>query len=120
MRLWHHQLIPRLDRQRLLGQHRECCALRGNGWGRKHATVNYVFKHPYQLLYWYHCAVMWEMNKRGYKVNNWWLNILYRGKNCQYATSSFVGKTDLMDYPEHDDKYLIECVNNLISKGVKL
>ncbi|WP_288618589.1 pyrimidine dimer DNA glycosylase/endonuclease V, partial [uncultured Weissella sp.] len=43
MRLWHESLIPKLPRQQLLGQHRECCALRGGGWGKKHATVNYVF-----------------------------------------------------------------------------
>ena len=43
MRLWHEKLISKLPRQQLLGQHRECCALRGNGWGKKHATVDYVF-----------------------------------------------------------------------------
>lgn len=45
MRLWHESLIPYLPRQQLLGQHRECCALRGKGWGKKHKTVNYVFEH---------------------------------------------------------------------------
>ena len=29
MRLWHQALIPKLPRPQLLGQHRECCALRG-------------------------------------------------------------------------------------------
>lgn len=41
MRLWHEDLIAKLPRPQLLGQHRECCALRGNGWGKKHATVDY-------------------------------------------------------------------------------
>ena len=41
MRLWHQDMINKLPRQQLLGQHRECCALRGNGWGRQHATVNW-------------------------------------------------------------------------------
>ena len=31
MRLWHEQLIPVLPKNQLLGQYRECCALRGNG-----------------------------------------------------------------------------------------
>lgn len=35
MRLWHRDLLPLLDRQRLLAQHRECAALRGLGWGKK-------------------------------------------------------------------------------------
>ena len=39
MRLWHEALISKLPRQQLLGQHRECCALRGAGWGRKHSVV---------------------------------------------------------------------------------
>lgn len=45
MRLWHESLIPYLPRQQLLGQHRECCDLRGKGWDKKHKTVNYVFEH---------------------------------------------------------------------------
>ena len=32
MRLWHQSLISKLPSKQLLGQHRECCALRGNGW----------------------------------------------------------------------------------------
>ena len=31
MRLWHEQMIPKLQKNQLLGQHRECCALRGMG-----------------------------------------------------------------------------------------
>jgi len=34
MRLWHESLITKLPRQQLLGQHRECCALRGGGGGK--------------------------------------------------------------------------------------
>ena len=50
MRLWHETLISDLPRQQLLGQHRECCALRGKGWDRPHATVQYVFDYsPYKL-----------------------------------------------------------------------
>ena len=58
MRLWHESLIPQLPRPQLLGQHRECCALRGNGWGRKHATVDYVFTHSPYRLYAYHDLIM--------------------------------------------------------------
>ena len=62
MRLWHQSLIPQLPRAQLLGQHRECAALRGNGWGRPHATVNYVFTHspicstPTTSLSWTKCS----------------------------------------------------------------
>ena len=60
MRLWHEALISQLPRPQLLGQHRECCALRGNGWGRKHATVDYVFTHSPYRLYAYHRLIMKE------------------------------------------------------------
>lgn len=65
MRLWHEKLISKLPRQQLLGQHRECCALRGNGWGKKHATVDYVFHYSPYRLFQYHQLVMDEMEKRG-------------------------------------------------------
>ena len=67
MRLWHQCLINRLPQHQLLGQHRECAALRGNGWGKRHATVNYVFDHSPYLLYRYHLLVIAEMESRGYQ-----------------------------------------------------
>ena len=80
MRLWHQSLIPYLDRERLLGQHRECCALRGKGWGKKHATVDYVFKYSREKLFAYHAIVMNEMCKRGYSAcEDWWYS-KYHGK----------------------------------------
>lgn len=72
MRLWHEALIPCLPRPQLLGQHRECCALRGLGWGRPHRTVNYVFRYPYEYLYAYHRLVMEAMRARGYQVDSLW------------------------------------------------
>ena len=50
MRLWHEQIIHLLPKNQLLGQHRECCALRGNGWNKKHKTVDYVFKYSSIIL----------------------------------------------------------------------
>ena len=65
MRLWSQQLIKVLPRQQLLGQHRELCALRGAGWGKKHATVDYVFTHIPERLVAYHFLIMKEMRERG-------------------------------------------------------
>lgn len=81
MRLWHEELIPLLPRQQLLGQHRECCAMRGNGWGKKHRVVDYVFKHSLHDLELYHAKVMQEMFNRGYKVSSEWFYRNYRGKH---------------------------------------
>lgn len=121
MRLWHQSLIPYLDNKRLLGQHRECCALRGNGWGKKHSTVDYVFKHDYLDLYHYHRIVMHEMYVRDYMPDVNWLIVKYRGKHAEAFDDpgAIYIRHDIV-YPEHDDAYLRECLLNLKSKGAEL
>jgi uncharacterized protein (TIGR02328 family) len=124
MRLWHQDLIPYLPRQQLLGQHRECAALRGNGWGKKHAIVDYVFKyHPSHLIA-YHFLIMNEMQRRGYKVDKNWYLTYYRGKSCDgWIHTCKTAVTTMVEYnykiyPEHDDKYLQECLLNLKNKNI--
>ncbi|MDF2634773.1 MAG: pyrimidine dimer glycosylase [Pelosinus sp.] len=116
MRLWHYQLIEYLPRQQLLGQHRECCALRGNGWGKKHAIVDYVFKHHPHILWNYHVRVMSEMKCRGYHVDKQWMDPCYRGKSCERYNLDRV--SELYNYPEHNEGYLKECLINLAGKGI--
>lgn len=125
MRLWHQDLIPHLPRQQLLGQHRECCALRGKGWGKKHAIVDYVFKYSPSRLYEYHLLVMKEMVKRGYQPDEIWHNSNYRGKNlCPYERleygANYIEHLGKPIYPEHNVDYLNECIKNLKSKGIHL
>lgn len=120
MRLWHEDLIKDLPRQQLLGQHRECCALRGAGWGKKHATVDYVFTHPFYKLYQYHLLIMDEMESRGYQPDPKWRQVNYRGKQLPLEDS--VSEVPLTHpiYPEHNDDYLRECLENLAEKGIEL
>lgn len=106
MRLWHQDLIPKLPRPQLLGQHRECCALRGNGWGKKHATVNYVFDYSPYRLYAYHRLIMEEMTARGYKVSPEWWEPTYRGKTCPAYPELEEEALSTPIYPEHQDTYL--------------
>lgn len=129
MRLWHYKLLPYLPRQQLLGQHRECCALRGNGWGKKHATVNYVFNYPPVCLYIYHVKVMREMQRRGYSASPEWFQERFRGKHCEcWNEENFYKRTNLditvvdfsFEYPEHNKAYLKECLLNLNGKGIHL
>ena len=126
MRLWHQELIPKLPRQQLLGQHRECCALRGAGWGRKHATVDYVFTHSPEKLVAYHLLIMEEMENRGYKPNLIWKNPNWRGDkigedNWIIGTNySNLVNINKIIYPEHNNEYLKECIDNLKSKGIDL
>lgn len=117
MRLWHEALLPDLPRQQLLGQHREVCALRGNGWNKKHQTVDYVFHYSPFKLYQYHLLVINEMLRRGYRPDLIWENPLYRGKNqLPYSSLEEVPLTKPI-YPEHDLSYLKECIQNLAGKG---
>lgn len=141
MRLWHEYLIPYLDNKRLIGQHRECCALRGKGWGRKHSVVNYVFEHHVVLLTQYHALILHECSMRGFKIDEQWFDIHYRGKNCSPFTDDEVNITIYLKhlksaleseeseldyystkfiYPEHNPKYLLECLENLKSKNAQL
>lgn len=133
MRLWHESLIPFLPRQQLLGQHRECCALRGKGWGKKHATVDYVFEYSPSFLVAYHNIVMDEMENRGYNVDPLWRCDYYRGKDIgiyedeNWVNSVLVAKLyndscndKIIIYPEHNTLYLGECLHNLYEKGVEI
>lgn len=120
MRLWHEDLIKDLPRQQLLGQHRECAALRGAGWGKKHAIVNYVFTHSPFKLYQYHMLVMDEMKRRGYKPDSIWEDPNYRGKKEKpYQDLEEIPRTHPI-YPEHDDQYMRECLENLLDKGIEV
>ena len=131
MRLWSQQLLPYLDRQRLLSQHRECAALRGKGWGKKHATVDYVFKHDPAFLVAYHYCVMEEMERRGYHPDRTWDSPEWRGSTLE-KQEGFADKTLVEQcwmnvnqmgsiiYPEHNDAYLAECITLLKEKNAPI
>ena len=124
MRLWHQDLLAFLPRAQILGQHRECCALRGMGWGRKHSTVDYVFRHSVKRLVDYHHLVLREMEHRGYRPAQLWYCCEYRGKNtmpwpCALPCESYLSEEALI-YSEHDDAYREECLANLKQKGVEI
>ena len=134
MRLWHQDLISKLPRQQLLGQHRECCALRGKGWGRPHSVVNYVFSYSPEYLVAYHYLIMDEMVKRGYNPDAIWRNPNWRGKELKednwIKTQNTVedetpfwltlASQEKPIYKEHDNNYLKECIENLKAKGIEL
>lgn len=120
MRLWHEKIIQLLPKNQLLGQHRECCALRGNGWKKKHKTVDYVFSYSPYLLFRYHLLVMEEMEKRGYNVSEEWKDKNYRGKIEEKYMNLEEEVIEDPIYKEHNNKYLDECIENLRNKGIQL
>jgi len=120
LRLWYEDMLTELPRQQLLGQHRECCALRGLGWNKKHATVNYVFNYSPYKLFQYHMKVMMEMQRRGYNNDPLWENPAYRGKQCPPYDEVLPEESSSPIYPEHDEAYMKECLENLAGKGIHL
>ena len=123
MRLWSQQIISKLPQQQLSGQWREVIALLGNGWGRKHSTVNYVFLHSEDKLVAYSNLIADESERRGGKPNrnlirlallkrhsNEIVNLIFMGANWWY-------KQDII-YLEHSEDYKIDCINNLYNKGI--
>ena len=122
MRLWHEDLLSILPDKQLLSQHRECCALRGRGWGRKHSTVDYVFDQPREHLVAYHWKVMNEMEHREMAPDKAWFNPSYCGKILGYKSTNpqvrelIQRMVDKTVYAEHDHKYLSSCATNLIEK----
>ena len=120
MRLWHEEIIHLLPKNQLLGQHRECCALRGNGWNKKHRTVDYVFTYSPYNLFIYHSKIMDEMEKRGYTVSREWRDKNYRGQKAESYSNLKETTISTPIYKEHNDEYLAECIENLAGKGIKL
>ena len=120
MRLWHEKIIHLLPKNQLLGQHRECCALRGNGWKKKHKTVDYVFSYSPYLLFRYHLLVMDEMETRGYNVSGEWKDKNYRGKIAEKYIDLEEEIIEDTIYKEHNIEYLDECIENLRNKGIEL
>jgi uncharacterized protein (TIGR02328 family) len=63
--------------------------------------------------------VLDEMTHRHYNPNPVWYDNRYRGRTISFDLSPFT--TLLLDiprqYPEHDGRYLRECLDNLHGKG---
>lgn len=126
MRLWHESLIHRLPQKQLCGQWRECAALLGNGWGKKHSVVNYVFTHSESFLVAYSILIFNEMRLRGYKPNPKMMrNQLLKRLNEEEVNKLIIlgkdiSKRGITIYKEHNQEYLIECLENLKNKGIKI
>ena len=63
---------------------------------------------------------MEEMTARGYKVSPEWWVPTYRGKTCPAYPELEEEALGIPIYPEHQDTYLKECLDNLAEKGIQL
>lgn len=124
MRLWHQSLLSKLPQKQLCGQWRECAALLGNGWGKKHSVVNYVFDHSESFLIAYSILVFFEMKRRGYNPNPKMMRNQLLKRYSEEKVDKFIvlgkdiSRRGLIIYKEHDNNYLKECILNLKNKGI--
>ena len=124
MRLWHQSLLSKLPQKQLYGQWRECAALLGNGWGKKHSVVNYVFDHSESFLVAYSILVFFEMKRRGYNPNSKMMRNQLLKRYSEEEVDKFIvlgkdiSRRGLIIYKEHDNNYLKECILNLKNKGI--
>ena len=58
------------------------------------------------------------MKRRGYKPAKEWESPLYRGNHCSRYESLGTVPLTVPIYPEHNEDYLRECLNNLKNKNV--
>lgn len=111
MRLWHKDLIPYLPRQQLLGQWRECCAIRRNiekNGTPNHVLVNKVTDYPAEHFNRYAFMVYTEMQERGYR-SEW--------KRFSKGQILLMVDEQNMFKDWHNDRYLRQCLSNLQEKA---
>ena len=113
MRLWHKELIHYLPRQQLLGQWRECCAIKRNiekNGTPNHVLVNKVLEYPKEHFYRYGYMIYEEMLKRGYRAE--WERFV---PSCKGAVVLADEKDMYKNW--HNDRYLRQCLSNLQEKA---
>ena len=106
MRLWHYSLIPYLPDSQLIAQWRELNSIFKNQ--PRHILINYVYNYDKSYLKSYSWAVIDEMKKRNFKIKSFDNMIDYFGEDA------FIG--EIVFYPEHNDRYLLQCFFNLQEK----
>lgn len=114
MRLWDYRLIPVLDNKHLVALWRECIAIKRQ-WEKgtlKHRLVSYVMDYPRSCFFRYVEKVRDEMCDRHINFQNkYWEEIM---KFCNDDNSK-----DYSIYPEHNDRYLLQCLYNLEEKATR-
>ena len=112
MRLWHYRLIPVLPNAMLVSQWRECIAIKRQ-WEKgtlKHRLVSYVMDYDKELFLDYVTDVCLEMTTRNIKFQKRYLDEI--ASFCDLMIS----QTKDNYYPEHNNRYLKQCLYNLQEK----
>lgn len=111
MRLWHYKLIPVLPKNMLVSQWRECIAIKRQ-WEKgtlKHRLVSYVKDYDKDYFIHYVDMVINELGARNIKYQSkYYAEIRDFCNPNHYIGGKF--------YREHNDRYLMQCYNNLQEK----
>ena len=114
MRLWHYKLIPVLPNAMLVSEWRECIAIKRQ-WEKgtlKHRLVSYVKDYDRSSFYRYVESVRDELWDRDIKFQN-----KYFDEIRQFCEENDNAMYEL--YPEHNDRYLKQCLYNLEEKATR-
>ena len=116
MRLWSYQLIESgvLPDKMLVSQWRECLAIKRQ-WEKgtlKHRLVNYVMVYDKRYFRNYILELIREMYKRNINFKQIYMNELIEFANYFDDLEAYSYK-----YPEHNDRYLKQCLYNLQEKA---
>ena len=117
MRLWHYELIPYLPQEMLVSQWRELVAIKRQ-WEKgtlKHRLVSYVKDYDKAYFCSYIVLVVTEMINRNINFNE----KLY-GELVNFCEKdSKIDFKEILYYPEHDNRYLRQCLYNLEEKFMR-
>lgn len=117
MRLFHYELIPLLDDKHLISQWRECVGIKRQ-WEKgtlKHRLVSYVKKYDKAYFCSYVVLVVTEMINRNINYSE----KLY-GELVNFCEKdSKIDFKEILHYPEHDNRYLRQCLYNLEEKFMR-
>lgn len=116
IRLWHYKLLPILPDKMIVAEWRECIAIKRQ-WEKgtlKHRLVGYVMNYSKEYFMQYVAHVDSEMTMRGIKhQNKYYIEILGFCEEDIDEESKYV----VMNYPEHNNRYLKQCYYNLQEKA---
>ena len=116
MRLWSYQLIPVLPNAMLVSQWRECIAIKRQ-WEKgtlKHRLVSYVMDYDKEYFADYITSVVIELEIRNIKFQEKYLNEILDFCNIKIVNNVY---EKVLQYPEHNDRYLKQCLYNLQEKA---
>lgn len=114
MRLWDYRLIPVLPDKMIVAEWRECIAIKRQ-WEKgtlKHRLVSYVMDYQKSGYLTYVTKVCREMITRNIKFQEKYYNEILDFCTKDGGNASF-------NYPEHNDRYLRQCLYNLEEKAIR-